>query len=339
MEEQFYSPNIFTLESGEKLPELTIAYNTYGKINREKNNVIWVCHALTANSDVEEWWKPTFEEGQFLDPKDHFIICANILCSPYGSTSPLSENPLSREPYYNEFPLVTVRDIVKAHQLLAQHLEILNVKMLIGSSIGGFQVVEWLISEPEFAKSAVLIATGARAEPWAIAFNESQRMAIRADETFGEKNENAGKKGLEVARSIAMLSYRGQRAYDYSQKDDDSKIDNFKASSYQRYQGEKLAKRFDSYSYYALTKAIDSHDIGRGRNGISEALKSVKAKCTIVCVNSDILFPSENHLILYNGIKRAKMYVIDSNYGHDGFLVESEKLNTIVKKHLREIEL
>lgn len=332
--ETYRSNHDLHLECGDVLKNVTIAYTTYGNIAAERDNIIWVCHALTASSDVAVWWPKTVEKGRFLDPEKYFVICANIIGSPYGSTSPLSVNEATGEPYYDTFPLVTVRDMVSAHKLLAAHLGIEKVKMLVGSSLGGFQALEWIVDEPDFAESAVLIATSAKADPWAIAFSESQRMALLADPTYGEKSATAAQNGLAAARSIAMLSYRGQKAYDYSQEDEVSKIDDFRASSYQRYQGEKLAKRFNAYSYYSLTKSHDSHDVGRDRGGLSDALSRIKTRCTIVSVSSDILFPSSGHMVLYNRIKNSKMYVIDSNYGHDGFLVESDKLNTIIKKHL-----
>ena len=331
----FHYKNHFKVECGYTFPEIEIAYTTYGTISDKRDNIIWVCHALTADSNVKEWWENSVEEGKFLDPTKYFIICANILSSPYGSTSPSSINPLTGKKYYSDFPLITIRDIVKAHQLLAEHLKIEHVKMIIGSSIGGFQALEWIVDKPDFAETAVLIATGAKAEPWAIAFNESQRMALECDSTFGEHNEDAGYKGMCVARSIAMLSYRGQVAYDLSQMDKEHKIEGFRAASYQKYQGEKLAKRFNAYSYYRLTQAIDSHDIGRDRGDFANALNNIKARCTIISVSSDILFPTSDHFTLYNRIKNSKLYVIDSNYGHDGFLIENDKLNNIIKKHLR----
>ena len=167
------------LESGAVLPSVDITYDTFGTLNAAKDNVIWVCHALTANSDVADWWPHTVEEGRFLDPTRYFIVCANFLGSHYGTTSPLSVNPATGEKYYYDFPQITVRDMVKCHQLLARHLGIERVKMLIGSSIGGFQCMEWAIMEPHFMENLALIATTTCSEPWAAAFNESQRMAIR----------------------------------------------------------------------------------------------------------------------------------------------------------------
>lgn len=333
----FNSNNEFKLECGRVLSNMSIAYTTYGKLSPKMDNIIWVCHALTANSDVDSWWPNTVVAGRFLDPERYFVICANILASPYGTTSPLSIDVETGEPFFDTFPVVTVKDMVKAHQLLARHLDIDGVKMIIGSSIGGFQAVEWIVAEPNFAKTAVLIATSAKTDPWAIAFNETQRMAIESDATFGIKSPEAARKGLSTARAIAMLSYRGQMAYDYTQQDENiDKINNYRASSYQRHQGNKLSSRFNAYSYYRLTQAIDSHDVGRGRSGLQKALNGVKARCTIVNISSDILFPLTGHTVMAEGIKNSTLHIIDSNFGHDGFLIESDKLNNIIMKHLND---
>ncbi len=198
----------FVLESGHVLPQVEIAYHTYGTISPKRDNVIWVCHALTANSEVADWWPHTVESGRFLDPERYFVICANMIGSHYGSTGPLSVNPSTGVPYYGSFPRITVRDVVKAFRLLADHLGIRRVKALIGSSIGGFHALEWLIEDPSFAEKAVLIATTAKASPWMIALDESQRMALRCDPTFGDKNDTAGAEGLKCARSIAIAAHR-----------------------------------------------------------------------------------------------------------------------------------
>lgn len=332
----YHYPHGFTLENGKSLPELTIAYHTFGTLSPEKDNVIWVCHALTANSDVADWWPHTVEPGKFLDPERYFIICANILGSHYGTTGPLAPNPLTQRPWYGTFPEITVRDMVACHRLLAEHLGIRHVKMLIGSSIGGFQSLEWAVTDPGFAENLVLIATSARSKAWAIAFNESQRMALETDPTFGEENEQAGGAGLATARSIALLSYRGQTAYDRTQDDPaaGTKTSGYKASGYQRYQGEKLRKRFNAYSYYRFTQAIDSHNIARGRDSIENVLAGIRSRCCVVAISSDILFPPSEHDILRKNIPDAEYHLIDSDFGHDGFLIEHEKLNRIILKFL-----
>ena len=336
---QFYKyDNEFELESGVKLPSLTIAYDTYGVRNEDSSNVIWVCHALTANSDVADWWPHTVEEGCFLDPDKYFTVCANFLGSHYGTTGPLSENPKTGEPWYGDFPRITVRDMVRAHQLLAEYLGIKRVKLLIGSSIGGFQCLEWSVMQPDFAERAAFIATTPRTKPWASAFNESQRMAIQSDPTFGERNAEAGLDGLAIARSIALLSYRGGMAYDKTQEDADPDEASFerRVHSYQRYQGEKLRRRFNAYSYIRLSQAVDSHNLGRGRGKVEDVLKQIKAKSLVVAITSDILFPPSDHQILIDNIPDVEYHLIDSDFGHDGFLVEHKQLNDIILNFLGE---
>ena len=337
MAQVYHHGEAITLESGAVLAEVDITYDTFGTLNEAKDNVIWVCHALTANSDVADWWPHTVEEGRFLDPTRYFIVCANFLGSHYGTTSPLSVNPTTGEKYYYDFPQITVRDMVKCHQLLAKHLGIERVKLLIGSSIGGFQCMEWAISEPKFMESVALIATTTCTEPWAAAFNESQRMAIRTDKTWGEHRDDAGIDGMAVARSIALISYRGGAAYNATQQDENPAEASFtrRAHSYQQYQGEKLRRRFNAMSYYRLSEAVDSHNIARGRGSIAEALAKIEARALIVAISSDILFPPEAHVPMREHIRDVEYHLIESEFGHDGFLVEHEKLNTIIQNFLR----
>ena len=337
MAQVYHHGEAITLESGAVLAEVDITYDTFGTLNKAKDNVIWVCHALTANSDVADWWPHTVEEGRFLDPTRYFIVCANFLGSHYGTTSPLSVNPTTGEKYYYDFPQITVRDMVKCHQLLAKHLGIERVKLLIGSSIGGFQCMEWAISEPKFMESVALIATTTCTEPWAAAFNESQRMAIRTDKTWGEHRDDAGIDGMAVARSIALISYRGGAAYNATQQDENPTEASFtrRAHSYQQYQGEKLRRRFNAMSYYRLSEAVDSHNIARGRGSIAEALAKIEARALVVAISSDILFPPEAHVPMREHIRDVEYHLIESEFGHDGFLVEHEKLNTIIQNFLR----
>ena len=326
----------FELESGVVLPSLKIAYDTFGEMNEACDNVIWVCHALTANSDVADWWPHTVEEGCVLDPAKYFTVCANFLGSHYGTTGPLSINPATGEPWYGDFPIVTVRDMVRAHQLLAEHLGIKRVKLLIGSSIGGFQCLEWSIMQPDFAEKAAFIATTPRTKPWAAAFNESQRMAIECDPSFGERSAEAGLKGMATARSIALMSYRGGMAYDKTQKDENYNEAGVvrRVHSYQRYQGEKLCKRFNAYSYYRLSQAVDSHNLARGRGRVEDVLQQIKATSLVVAITSDILFPPSDHIVMVKNIPDVEYHIIDSDFGHDGFLVEHKQLNNIILSFL-----
>ena len=319
------------------LPEVEVEYTTYGTLSPAKDNIIWVCHALTADSRVAEWWNNTVEEGKFLDPARWFVICANFLGSPYGTTSPVSINPETGRRYGADFPVITVRDMVALHRKLAQRLGIERVELLVGSSIGGFQCMEWAIADPSFAKRVALIATCTRSSAWAIAFNESQRMAIEADQTFATDSPEAGLAGMAVARSVALLSYRGAKAYNATQTDPDGeKLAGFRATTYQQHQGEKLRKRFDAHCYYRLTQAVDSHNIARGRGSVEEVLRGIKAKALVVAITSDILFPPSDHDVMVANIPSVEYRLIDSPFGHDGFLVEGEQLDAIIASFMKE---
>ncbi|MCF6241144.1 MAG: homoserine O-acetyltransferase [Bacteroidales bacterium] len=326
----------FDLESGEYLPELEIAYTTYGKLNEDKSNVVWICHAFTANSDPAEWWHGMLGKGLTFDPDKYFIICANIIGSHYGTTGPLSVNPETGKAYYRDFPFITVRDLVKAHQLLGVHLNINKIHILTGGSVGGHQAIEWAIMQPELIENLFLIATNARFSPWGIAFSSSQRMAIEADPTFYEDHPDGGLKGLEAARSIALISYRNAIAYNKTQAEKNDEVNkSFKADSYQRYQGKKLSNRFNAYSYYTLSKVLDGHNVGRDRGGIQKALSKITANTLIIGIDSDILFLPEEQKEMEKYIKNAQLHMIKSDYGHDGFLLEFEQISTIIKNFLK----
>ena len=324
----------FKLESGESLPEITIAYTTYGKLNAAKSNVVWVCHALTANSNAADWWSGVVGIGHAIDPEKYFIVCANILGSCYGSSGPLSINPQNEQPYYRSFPAITIRDMVNAHILLRKQLGIEKIFLLMGGSMGGYQAMEWAITENNVIENLFLLATSAAESAWGIATHTAQRLAIEADCTFTAHSADAGKKGLKAARAIGMLTYRNYGIMVQQQTDDDSeKTDHFKASSYINYQGDKLVERFNANSYHLLTRSMDSHNISRGRGGKTEAvLKNIQQKTLIIGISSDILCPLTEQHFLARYIPNAELIEIDSDYGHDGFMVESK----IISQHLSE---
>ena len=331
MEPQIYlAPGPFELESGSALPELRIAYHTYGRMNAARDNVVWVCHALTANSEVADWWPHTVEKGRFLDPERWFVVCANILGSHYGTTGPLHVNPATGRPWYGSFPAFTIRDIVRAHRLLAEALGVERISMLVGSSVGGFQAVEWAVAEPERIERLVLIATDAKASPWNIAIDETQRMAIEADATWGEERPDAGMKGLAAARALGLLSYRGPEGYNLTQQDREENPVLHRACTYQRYQGEKLCRRYNAYSYHAILDAFDTHDVGRGRGGVEAALGKIRARTLVVGITTDIIFTPAEMRRLHGQIPRSRYCEIDSPFAHDGFLVEYEQLNALL---------
>ena len=322
----------FKLESGGQLPGFQLAYHTFGKINEKRDNVVWIIHALTANSNPLEWWPGVVGPGEAIDPEKHFIVCANCLGSHYGSTSPLSINPGTGRPYYRSVPQFTNRDVVKTFDLLRQFLGIDKINLLTGASLGGQQCLEWTIMQPELIENVHLLATNAEHSPWGIAFNESQRMAIEADPTFHEDRDDGGLLGMKTARSIALLSYRTAVGYNSTQARMNGEIDDYRASSYQRYQGEKLARRFNAYSYWYLSKAMDSHNVGRGRTDTIAALKSIRSNIVVTGIESDILFPIKEQELLARHISGAELVRLKSPLGHDGFLTENEKVSRVFRR-------
>lgn len=335
--ETFRYSGSFCTEKGSVIPGIEIAYNTWGSLNHNADNVIWVCHALTANSDVESWWPGMVGPGLLFDTEKYYVVCANILGSCYGTTGPASINSYTGKPWLKDFPVITIRDVVNVHEILRKHLNIKKIHTIIGASIGGFQALEYSIMFPGIIERLVFIASNTRQTAWAIAFNESQRLALEADPTFRIADPDGGKFGLKAARSIALLSYRNQEAYNRTQTDTDTeKTDSFRASSYQSYQGDKLVKRFNPYSYYCLGLLADTHNTGRGRGGVETALSSVKARTLCIGITSDILFPVSEQKLAASLIPNALYVEIDSAYGHDGFLIESEQVTNVIHRFWHE---
>ena len=322
----------FTLEIGEVLPEITVAYTTLGTLNEAKNNVVWVCHALTGSAEVGDWWSGLVGEDKLFDPAEYYIVCANVLGSHYGSTSALSINPKTDRAYFHDFPFISIRDIVKSFELLCNHLNINKINTCIGGSLGGQQAVEMAIMYPDLIENLVLIATNAQFSPWGIAFNETQRMAIAADPTWENNNEYAGKDGLKIARAVALLSYRNYQTYSITQQRSNEPLDRkFRAATYQHHQGEKLESRFNAFSYWTLTCIMDSHDVGRSRGDVKEVLQTIKANTLVLGIESDVLFPINEQQFLAKHIPKAKLEIIDSLYGHDGFLIENQLLTKVIR--------
>lgn len=299
------------MQCGRTIDEVTIAYHTFGALNEERSNAVWIFHALTGNSNPLEWWPGVVGDDCAIDPKKHYIICANMLGSCYGSTEPTSL----------DFPLLTIRDQVECFKRLKSELRIEKIKVGIGGSMGGQQLLEWAVQEPSLFEYIVPIATNARHSPWGIAFNETQRMAIRNDP----------KNGLATARAIAMLSYRHYQTYEDTQMDEGSAFSNHKASSYQRYQGEKLQNRFSPFSYYFLSSAMDSHHVGRNDDSIEAALNKIQSKAIVIGIDSDLLFPIAEQKFIAKSIPDADFHQIKSTYGHDAFLIETKQIRKLIE--------
>jgi homoserine O-acetyltransferase len=215
--------------------------------------------------------------------------------------------------------------------LLREHLGLPAIHTLIGGSLGGQQVIEWAIMKPEIISHIVPIACNAWHSPWGIAFNEAQRMAIAADVTWKEDSVRAGIDGMKAARAMAMISYRTYSIYDHTQAEkSNNKVDDYNSAAYQQYQGDKLANRFNAFTYWTYSKAMDNHNISRGRGSAVDLLKQIRAKTLVVGIESDILFPLSEQQYLVDNISGAKLAVLQSDYGHDGFLVEFEQLNEVL---------
>ena len=333
----FHYDHSFELEAGESLQGFQLRYTTLGRLNEQRSNVIWVCHALTGSSDFPTWWEKLFQEGSAFDPRHYFIICANMLGGCYGATGPLSINPATGKQFYHTFPKLTNRDTVRAFDLLRQHLGFETIHTLLGGSLGGQQVLEWAITCPDIFQNIIPIACNAWHSPWGIAFNEAQRLAIEADPTWKENEPRAGAEGLKAARAIGMISYRHYNTFQQTQAEKTAdKLDDYRAASYQKYQGQKLANRFNAFTYWLLSKMMDSHHVGRGRGSAEEALRKITARTLVIGIDTDLLFPVSEQEYLANKIPNARLEVILSEYGHDGFLVEFDQLNTIIKHHYKE---
>lgn len=337
--QHFHYNKSFHTEGGNTLPALTIAYHTYGTLNANRNNVIWICHALTSNSNAADWWPGMIGAGCVFDPATHFIVCANILGSCYGSTGPLNENEKTGTPYFSEFPLITIRDMVQAHILLRQHLGIETIALLAGGSMGGYQVLEWALMEPLRIEKFFLLATSATESAWGIAVHTAQRLAIEADPTWKARNATGGAKGLKAARAIGLLSYRNYQIMVDKQTDADiEKLDNFKADSYIQHQGDKLVSRFHAYTYWMLTKAMDTHNIARGRGKtVAQLLATLHQPALVIAITSDILCPPEAQRFLVQHMPNALFAEMDSSYGHDGFLIESQIIAAHYRSWLKEV--
>ena len=334
---EFLFKHPFVTESEKILEEITIGYHTNIKDNEDANSkpIVWICHALTLNSNPEEWWSSIVGKGKLFDTDKYNIICANILTSCFGSTGPQSINPQTNKPYLFSFPIISIRDIVKELKILALHLGIKQIDLLIGASCGGFQAMEWAISKPDFIKKLVLIATSAKISPWATALNETQRMTMSVDQDFmNSKNVDAGKNVLAPARTIATISYRTAESFRRKQHEIDP--DFFLASracTYQQHIGTSFAKNFNAYSYWYLTKAIDTHNTGRNRGGIEAALAQIKARTLCIAIESDLLFPYVEIENLSDAISNSHFELIHSNLGHDGFILEAQYIGKLIFKH------
>lgn len=359
VETRYFSFDELMLESGEKFGPVTVAYETYGELNRNKRNAILIAHALSgdahaagvhAGQNNRGWWDEMIGPGKAFNTNRYFVICANVLGGCKGSTGPSSQNPKTGKPYALEFPLITIGDMVECQKRLIDHLGIDSLLAVAGGSMGGMQVLSWLVKYPAKVRSALPIATAARHSPQQIAFNEVGRQAIMADSHWNSGNyysEALPAKGLAVARMIGHITYMSDvsMAEKFGRQKKNSGqpfkfIDYFEVEGYLRYRGNSFVRRFDANSYLYLTKAMDNFDVSQERP-LQDVLNGIDAKVLVIAFKSDWLYPAYQSKEIARACKlsgiEATYCEIDSTYGHDAFLLEFEQETHLVSHFLKKV--
>ena len=356
---QVFTFDSLKLESGEKFGPVTLAYETYGVLNKEKTNAILITHALSGDAhaagvhegqDNPGWWDEFIGPAKAFDTDKYFVICSNVLGGCKGSTGPVSIDPKTTKPYALDFPLITINDIVNAQKRLVDHLGIEKLLSVVGGSMGGQQALAWLVNYPQNLRSAVPIATTIKHSPQQIAFNEVGRQAIMADAHWKSGNYYEGpvpSKGLAVARMIGHITYMSDTSmaekFGRTKKDVGETFKftaDFEVEGYLRYRGDNFVKRFDANSYLYITKAMDNFDASGGRR-FEEVLKGTKVKVLVISFKSDWLYPGYQSKEIVKACKLAGVETtyceIASTYGHDAFLLEVEEETHLLKHFLKKI--
>lgn len=328
-------PGELELELGGVLPEVEVGYRTWGKLDRDGANAVVICHALTGSADADRWWTKMFGPGRAFDPERDFVVCSNILGSCYGTTGPASIDPRTGEPYRGDFPLVTIRDMVRVQRELCRALGITRIRLVVGGSLGGMQTLEWALSYPELVDSFAFIASSARHSAWCIGLSEAQRQAIYADPRWkGGRYDPADPPvaGLAAARMMAMCTYRSRASFEQRFARRPQAAGTWAVESYLRYQGQQLVDRFDAASYVALTRAMDTHDVARGRGEYEEVLRGLKKPALVVSIDTDVLYLPEEQREVAELVPGARLERIESPHGHDAFLIDVELLDRMVSE-------
>ncbi len=326
-------PGALALELGGRLPQVRVGYRTWGALDAEGSNAVVVCHALTGSADADLWWTRMFGPGRALDPEKDFVVCSNILGSCYGTTGPTAIDPATGAPWLGTFPAITVRDMVRVQHALATALGVRRVRMVIGGSLGGMQALEWALLYPALVESVAFIASTARHSAWCIGLSEAQRQAIFADPRWrGGRYDLADppSAGLAAARMMAMLSYRSQPSFEMRFARRPQTEDLFAIESYLRYQGQQLVDRFDAATYVTLTRAMDTHDVSRGRGDFDDVLRSIRQPMLVVSIDSDVLYWPWEQREVASLAPHARLAVMDSPHGHDAFLIDVDRLSDMV---------
>jgi homoserine O-acetyltransferase/O-succinyltransferase len=342
---QFYHlSEPFYLESGQVLTDVQVAYRTWGHLNAKGDNAIWICHALTGGADADDWWHSLFGAGKAFDPDTDFVVCSNVLGSCYGTTSPISVNPQTGQLYGAEFPAITIRDMVHLQACLMKALSIQHLKLVIGGSLGGMQVLEWALLYPDHVEAIAPIAASGKHSAWCIGLSEAQRQAIYADPNWQEGNYDPAhppSQGLAVARMIAMHMYRSWFSFEEKfsrQRQTTVSGQPYAITTYLHHQGEKLVERFDANAYIKLTQAMDSHDIACDRGEYTQVLSQIHQPTLVVGIHSDLLYPPVEQQELANLIPKSQLHWLRSPHGHDAFLIDMETLNEIVVSFQRQLQ-
>ncbi|MGC9453204.1 MAG: homoserine O-acetyltransferase MetX [Oceanipulchritudo sp.] len=356
----FHWRDAFVFDSGEQLPGFALRYETYGRLNEARDNAILVCHALSGDHHCagihslqdrkQGWWNNIIGPGKPIDTNRYFVICSNCLGGCQGSTGPKSVNPATGTAYNLDFPLVSIRDMVRAqHLLLTEGLGLKGLDAVIGGSMGGMQVLQWGIDYPDFVRKLVPMATTARQNAQAIAFNEVGRLAIMQDPAWNEGAYEEGRGpnvGLAVARMMAHITYLSDAGLQEKFGRDKirrtgarSQFDaEFEVESYLRYQGQSFINRFDANSYLYLTKALDRFDLYGESGRLEDQLRKIRARTLVVAFKSDWLFPPQQNRAIVHALLRCGLeasYVeLDLTLGHDSFLVHAPELYTVVRTFL-----
>lgn len=350
------------LESGRILAPYDLVYETYGELNLKKDNVVVVCHALTGshhaagkyeNDNKFGWWDGLIGDGKAIDTNKFFVICINILSSSFGSTSPLSIDPHTKKRYALSFPVLTISDVVKAQINLFKRLQINSVYAVIGGSLGGMQALCYAIEYPKFAKNIIILASSYQTKPWAIAFNTISIEAIRNDPEFKDGNYDEkeisknGLKGLAFGRMAGHISFLSPTSMDkkfgrnYVPTDGIYELfGRFQVDNYMQYNGFSFSKKFDPLSYIYIAKMMNIFDCTRHYDSLDDAFSKIESYLTLISFKGDILFPPNLMFEMYEVMKkidknRVNYVQIDSDYGHDAFLVEIDKIEPYIKNVLK----
>ncbi len=330
----------FTFEDGTTLCDVPVAYQTWGTLNAAADNAVLVCHALTGDTDVADWWDGLLGPDRALDPTEDFVVALNVPGSPYGSVSPVTDDPETGTPYGPDFPSVTTRDTVRLHRRALEQMGVREVACAIGGSMGGMHVLEWAFETTDagtpFVRSLVPIAVGGRHTAWQIGWSEAQRQAIYSDPKWRNGRyppDDPPTEGLSTARMMAMVSYRSQPSFEgrFGREVMEKQHDRpYAIESYLRHQGEKLVDRFDANCYVHLTKQMDTHDVARGRGAYESVLASIQQPTLVVGIDSDVLYPLSEQRELADHLPHATLDILSSPHGHDSFLLELDALDELV---------